>query len=104
MRSLPLFEYEPPKGMLEGDRCGETFDRERDLERLDTLMGRVFRFMRDGQWHTLAEINAACGGTEASCSARLRDLRKPKFGGWQVSHAHCGKGLWKYRLAGKALT
>lgn len=96
-----LLAWTPP--VILGDRDGETFERTRDDRRLDTLAARVHAFMSDGQWHTLAEIRAACGGTEASCSARVRDLRKKKFGGWHVSHSHCGKGLWKYRLAGKAV-
>jgi hypothetical protein len=58
---------------------GETYDKAKDGERLTSLMGRVSSLMSDGQWRTLAQIVTACGGTEASVSARLRDLRKDKF-------------------------
>jgi hypothetical protein len=95
-----LLDWTPPQIM--GDRDGITFDRDRDRKRLDTVMARVFQFIQDGQWHTLQEIAEACGCSEASASARLRDARKPKFGGYQINKSHCGSGLWKYRFAGKA--
>lgn len=79
-------------------RDGETFDQSRDGQRLAGLHARVAAFMSDGQWHTLAEIQAACGGTESSCSARLRDFRKARFGGHTVEREYVGDGLWQYRL------
>jgi len=97
---LPLFEYTPP--VIMGDRDGETFDGSRDRIRLDTAMGRIFNFMQDAKWHTLAELAEVGVCSESCASARIRDLRKPKFGGFHVSRSHCGNGLWKYRLAGKA--
>lgn len=72
-----------------------------DSERLQSLLGRVFRLMADGKWRTLFEIRGACGGTEASVSARLRDFRKEKNGGYEVEHRHVGGGLWEYRLITK---
>jgi len=77
---------------------GSTFDERQDGERLESLLVRVARFMDDGCWHTLAEVCAACGGTEASCSARLRDLRKERHGGRIVDHRRVRAGLWRYRL------
>lgn len=59
---------------------GETYEPELDFDRLTTLLERVYKRMSDGHWHTLAELATHCGGTEASVSARLRDLRKPRFG------------------------
>ena len=47
---------------------------ERDHARLKTLLQKVHAFMADGQYHTLESIKLSCGGTEASVSARLRDL------------------------------
>jgi hypothetical protein len=77
---------------------GDTFDADRDFARLKTQLGRVFKLMSDGRWRTLAEIQKECGGSEAACSARLRDLRKPKFGGHIVEHRCVKEGLWTYRL------
>lgn len=57
--------------------------------------------MLDGVWRTLPEIASAIGAPEASVSARLRDLRKPKFGGFDVGRKARGdasEGLYEYRL------
>ena len=65
---------------------GETYDAEADLDRLSGQLLKVFSLMRDGQWRTLEEISIQIGkpGSHASVSARLRDLRKPKFGCHEV--------------------
>ena len=53
-------------------------------------MGRqleaVLSLMRDGRWRTLREICDAIDniGDPQSISARLRDLRKERFGSWTV--------------------
>jgi len=54
--------------------------------------------MADGQWHTLREISAASGAPEASVSAQLRHLRRPKFGSHTVERQHLGHGLYQYRV------
>jgi len=103
MMDIDLFNYTPPAPQtILGDRDGETFNTERDLARLDNAMGRIWTFIQDGNWHTLAELSAVGECSEACASARLRDLRKAKFGSYQINRSHCGKGLWKYRFAGKA--
>lgn len=83
---------------------GETFDPELDGERLDRLLDRVRNLMLDGHWRNLAEISSATGGTEASCSARLRDLRRVENGGYQVDRRRVGepsRGIWVYRVTVK---
>lgn len=77
---------------------GETYEPPLDAERLTTLMERVAAVMRDGDWHTLRELAVRTGGTEASVSARLRDLRKPRFGGGTVERRRVEGGLFTYRL------
>lgn len=80
---------------------GATFDPETDCARLMSLLARVESLMRDGQWRTLSEISRITCGSEASVSARLRDLRKEKFGGHIVERRRRGPpeaGLWEYRL------
>jgi hypothetical protein len=57
--------------------------------------------MLPGGWWTLPQLAAATGYPEASISARIRDLRKPKFGGHTVERRHVSKGLWEYRLCPK---
>ena len=79
-------------------RDGATYSHDRDGARLTAQHERVKDFMRDGGWHTLAQISAGTGDPEASVSARLRDLRKPRFGAHQVERRHVANGLWEYRL------
>ena len=81
---------------------GATFDLPSDGARLKSQLVAVYRLMFDGQWRTLREIADALGGQpEASVSARLRDLRKDRFGGFSVERRRRGegRGLFEYRLA-----
>jgi hypothetical protein len=56
----------------------------------ETLLGRVRRIMAAGQWWTLRELAVELEATwghvasDASISARLRDLRKVEHGAWIV--------------------
>jgi hypothetical protein len=77
---------------------GSTFEPALDAKRLTSQLERVRALMGDGQWRTLGEIQAACGGTEARISARLRDLRKPRFRGHTVDRRRIIGGLYEYRL------
>ncbi len=70
-----------------------------DEPRLSGQLDAVYHRMRDGQWHTLADLAKAAGGSEAGVSARIRDLRKPRFGEHAVERRRRGGGLWEYRLA-----
>lgn len=85
---------------------GATYVAELDEARLGALMLEVWHVMRDGRWRTLEEIHRAIGqrGSEASISARLRDLRKERYGGLEVQRRRRGReerGLFEYRVAGK---
>jgi hypothetical protein len=78
---------------------GLTYDETLDGPRLTSQLERVKRLMRDGRWRSLAAIHHIVGGSEAGISARLRDLRKPKFGGLIVERERVKKsGLWMYRV------
>lgn len=90
-----LFSYQPPAKVAFD---GATYDPDKDHARLRGQLQRVLHFMSDGQWHTLAGIAFVVGGSEASVSARLRDLRKEQYGGRQVERQRISGGLWKYRL------
>jgi len=79
---------------------GATFDAQKDYVRLKGQLAAVYEVMSDGCWRTLSEIKNLVGGSEAGISARLRDLRKQKFGSHRVNrrrreHAN---GLWEYQL------
>lgn len=77
---------------------GETYDEERDRERLGAQLRRVFAAMADGKWRSLYEISIATGDPVQSISARLRDLRKPRFGEHGVMRRNVANGLFEYRL------
>lgn len=79
---------------------GETYDPERDYERLKGQLRRVYNVMKDGNWRILAQIRARTGhrDSEAAISARLRDFRKKKFGGHTVKRLSLGGGLFIYKL------
>jgi len=51
------------------DFDGETYERERDRERLRAQLTRVYGVMRDHAWRTLADIAAATNDPEASVTA-----------------------------------
>lgn len=67
-------------------------------DRLNSLWYRVKEFMKDGQWRTLQKISRETGGSEASCSARLRDMRKQGFGSHTVNKRELEPGLFIYQL------
>lgn len=80
---------------------GATYSRQLDGERLKSQLIRVKDLMRDGRYRTLGTIMVIVGGTsEAGVSARLRDLRKPKFGGYLIEKKRLvdAAGTWMYRM------
>ncbi len=77
---------------------GETFDVAQDGPRLSRQLAAVKGLMDDGMWRPLWVISVVTGASEASVSARLRDLRKPKFGAHTVERRRVEDGLWEYRV------
>lgn len=73
---------------------GASYSPELDATRLITQFTRVRALMLDGKWRTLSEIHREVGGSEAGISARLRDLRKARNGGWNVERID-----WRWTLA-----
>ncbi|HDK41282.1 MAG TPA: hypothetical protein ENH31_02895 [Nitrospirae bacterium] len=72
-----------------------------DQARLAGQVQRIYNLMLDGRYRTLDEISKETGDPEASVSAQLRNLRKPRFGGHTVNKRHRGDrkdGLWEYQL------
>lgn len=84
---------------------GKTYEAPLDYERLGRQLLAVLSVVKDGRWRTLSEVAAETGEPEASISARLRDLRKEKFGGHTVERRRRGeekRGLFEYRLGSAA--
>lgn len=77
---------------------GDTYSPKRDHARLKGTLAKVFDLMSDGQWRTLEVIGLPLNVGDASISARLRDLRKAKYGSHTVERRHVRDGLFEYRL------
>jgi hypothetical protein len=77
---------------------GETYDPDRDEDRLFRQLREIRAEMADGLWHTLPELSKATGHPETSVSARIRDLRKKRWGAHEVIREFVHRGLHRYRL------
>ena len=83
------------------DFDGPAYRPEHDRDRLTGQLKRIVDVMRDGEWRTLEEIAEATHDPEASISAQLRHLRKPRFGSHTVLKRRRGDpkcGCYEYRL------
>jgi hypothetical protein len=94
-QQLDLLGYRPAPAF-----DGWTFRRDFDQARLSSSLQRVFFALLDGEWHSLQELRRIAG---SAADSRLRDLRKPKFGGFTIHSRRdptdqCS-GVWQYRLA-----
>ena len=80
---------------------GKTYEPS-DGPRLGVQLAQVASLMRDSQRRTLYEIAHATGCPTQSVSARLRDLRKPRYGGYTVERHRCQVGVFVYRVKAQA--
>ena len=77
---------------------GSDYVHKRDGIRLSNQMQRVFDVMKSGQWISLRELSDRARCPEASASAQMRNLRKDRFGGFEVEKKYKHTGLFLYRL------
>ena len=78
---------------------GETYDRAIDQKPMGAQLAAVYQLMKDGRYRTLYRIAQIVKGSETGISARLRDLRKEKFGGHKIERKrNWGKRTWLYRI------
>jgi len=79
---------------------GTTYDPAKDKGRLTGQIKRVFACMQDGMFRTLRDIEDKTGDPQASISAQLRNLRKPRFGAHVVEKRRRNGvgGQYEYRL------
>jgi len=77
---------------------GDDYSPVRDDARLRGQQLRIWAFMRNGSWQSLFDIAAATGDPEASISAQLRHLRKPRFGAFKVLKQRHAGGYYLYRV------
>ena len=83
------------------DFDGATYDRELDHDRLTGQLKRVRDVMSDGRWRSLSALAQEVACSPASASARLRDLRKEKFGAYKIERKrHTDGRTYVYRMVG----
>ena len=80
------------------DFDGVTYDPERDHDRLAKQLSAVRAVLSDHEFHTLYYLSLITGAPEASVSARIRDLRKTRWGSNIIERRYIGSGLWEYRM------
>lgn len=116
---LSLSGYVKMKGLLDElaasdrttdpmpDHDGQTYEAPFDKGRLNGQLRAVYEVMVErwpGRWFTLSELTEITSDisgkpyTEAAISARIRDLRKTKFGSFSVESKRVDGGLWVYRV------
>jgi hypothetical protein len=85
---------------MSNDFAGDTFNEVRDGSRLFRQLQAVYDAMADGNWYTYTMIRNKIGipASIPSISARVRDLRKERFGGHMVERRYVNHGLWEYRI------
>lgn len=88
---------------------GSDYDPELDGARLSGQLLRVYEVMRDGEWHTIPEVQSECRRRfgyqimDASVGKHIRHLRYERFGHFIVDKRRIDEsGLWEYRVAGVA--
>lgn len=78
---------------------GKTYEPAKDRKRLTSQLEAVRGFMLFAGWKTLQDIAIATGYPQSSVSARLRDLRKNKFGSYRVDRRRVESGLFEYKVS-----
>lgn len=101
-QALSVIEIEASARKQKAPRFdGRVYDPQFDDSRLRSQLRLIFDVMRGGGWKTLPEISHVTGCREASISAQLRHLRKPRFGSYIVDRRYRGdraRGIFEYRL------
>ena len=94
---------------------GPAFDKRLDSKRVNQQMERIMDFMLSRAIQVFLTLPEICQSLEvkyyparfpeASISAQLRHLRKPRFGSYLVEKRRRGKGgLWEYRVSANLST
>jgi len=75
---------------------GKTYDAKQDKKRLSGNLLAVFDVLKNGEKMTLFELSKQSGVPLNSVSSRFRDLRKRKFGGYNMRSERLLGGTWVY--------
>jgi len=106
---LSLTDYTPPRDNGEPPRLadfdGESYSRALDRVRLNEQLWAVYRALLTGKRWTIRELTEHCERelgkpmSENGIGARLRDLRKERFGGFDIPKDRIGdSGTFVYWL------
>lgn len=80
----------------------EPFDgvtyQDKDFTRLSGQLLRVFEVMKDGRWYGASQLCELANVSPLSITARIRDLRKRKFGSHTIERKLIIGGYHEYRL------
>jgi len=101
---MPTYDFDEPALWFDGD----TYDPREDETRLGRQMGACTALMSNYKEWTIAHLARAMSArlgrhvSEASASARIRDLRKERFGSHFVDRTRLDNGLHTYRLLSPA--
>lgn len=76
---------------------GKTFDKRLDQDRLSKQMRAVIELMSDGKPRSLESIAFNCDIPQQSASARLRDLRKDRYGNQEIKRTRISAGQNYYQ-------
>lgn len=90
--TMDLLNWTPP----DYNASGKTFVEKRDRKRISNQCRKVWGVVSDGRWHTLEQIKSLTGASEASISARIRDLKNKHKCAYEK--VYVAKGLWRYRF------
>lgn len=72
-----------------------------DAKKYSVQMMLVHGLMMDGEWRSSLEIcNKLAFAPTTRVDSRLRDLRKRKYGRWNVECRRCEDGVYRYRING----
>lgn len=65
-----------------------------------TVITKLYEVLKDGEWHTFSELYTAVGaGSRTGMAARIRDLRKPRYGGYIIRTKYTsGRGDAEFQL------
>ena len=70
-----------------------------DHNRLTGQLADIYSLMADHHWRTVDQIVDRTGHPANSVQAQLRNLRKPRFGGYNVEKRRVTEtGLYEYRV------
>ena len=64
----------------------------------NAYQAREIQHLEDGEWHTLADIEAQTGDKIKSISAQIRNLRKPEGGAYKIIKRERAESVFEYRL------